>query len=151
MSDYIFDSLASHLKNDAGVTAQLSSADDIYLDVAEPNHGPEYITISALPMGENMRHQEGESGLRLQDFQVNAWSDRDSIKAAALANAIRLSLNLLAAGGTLGTAPNNITVKSAFIEEPPDSAHIPSRTGGVVGTFGARQTVSIWAAITVPS
>lgn len=150
MSDYALNSLASHLINDAGILALLNKG-YVYLDIAEPGHGPEYITVSAMSLGENVRHQGGSSGKRLQDFQVNAWSETGPLEAAAVANAIRLSLNGLATGGTLGTSPDDMTVTSVFIDDPPDSTHIASRTGGEQGTYGARQTVSIWYGIAKPS
>lgn len=151
MSDFLLDSLASHLKNDAGVTAELTAATDVYIDVAEPGHGARYITISSIPTGEFVRHQGGSSGLSLGEFQINAWSENDSIEPAKTGNAVRLAINLLANGGVLGTAPNNKTVKSAFIDEPGGAVHVPPRTGGPVGTHGWQQMASIWHNITKPS
>lgn len=154
MADYVIGSLASHLKNDAGVTAQLTAATDVYLSVAPSNHGARFITINQIPGGENVIHQSGTSGLARSVYQVSCWSESEvgAIDAAKTANAVRLAIDALLTGGTLGTAPNNVTVKSAICDDYPGMAMFERpRTGGSVGTEGIALTVSVWHAVTKPA
>ncbi len=152
MADYVIGSLASHLKNDAGVTAQLTVATDVYLGVAEPTHGAKYITINQIPGGENAIYQSGSSGLTHSVYQVSCWAETIAIDAAAIANAVRLAVDGLIPGGTLGTAPNNITVRSTVCDDYPGIAiGADPRDGGSVRTEGIALTVSVWHAVTKPS
>jgi uncharacterized protein YraI len=152
MADYVIGSLASQLKNNATVTAQLTAATDVYLSVAPPDHGAKYITISQIPGGENAIHQEGSSGLTHSVYQVSCWAETEAIDAAAIANAVRIATDILITGGTLGTAPNNVTVRSVVCDDYPGTAIFAApRDGGSVGTEGIALTVSVWHAITLPS
>jgi hypothetical protein len=152
MADYVIGSLASHLKNDAGVTAQLTAASDVYLGVAPSTHGTKFITISQIPGGENAIYQSGSSGLAATVFQVSCWAETNAIDAAAIANAVRLAVDALITGGTLGTSPNNVTVRSAVCDDYPGvRIGVDPRSGGSVGTEGIALTVSVWHVVTKPS
>ncbi len=152
MADYVIGSLASQLKNSAKVQAQLTAVTDVYLGVAESTHGAKYITINQIPGGENAIHQTGSSGLTHSVYQVSCWAETTAIDAAAIANAVRIATNILITGGTLGTAPNNVTVRSVVCDDYPGIAiGADPRDGGSVRTEGIALTVSVWHAITKPS
>jgi hypothetical protein len=140
----IMAALASHLKNNAGVSAIVGTR--VYRDVAPPNAALPNITVTRLAT-DHQRHQSAAAGLVRATVQVNAWDDNPE-DAETLADAIRSAMDQMIRKD-LGSAPNNVAVKVVALDDDSGSYLAPS-SGGSVGTFSIAQTWSIWHAESVP-
>lgn len=139
-------SFASHLKNDADVSAEVS--DNVYVNIAEPNPGAKFITVQRLPGTEHVRNQGGASGKVQYSFQVNCYADAAE-DAETIGDAVRDALDGLTRA-TLGTSPNNMTAISVTLEDD-NGDYVSVSDGSEQGKHVVRMTWSVWAAETVPA
>ena len=134
--------LCSHLKNDSGVSGELSADTDVYIDVADPGHGGKYIVVQRIPGTDHHHHQGGATGLVFERFQISCWAG-DPLDAETIGDKVRLALDGKITGGTLGTTPNDIAVIETRVDD--ESADYVAPEGGrESGTYGWRVVLSLW-------
>lgn len=139
-------SLLSHMKNDAGVSGQVS--DRVYTNIAEPNPGVKFITVQRLPGTDHIHHQGGASGKVQSVFQVNCYADAPE-DAETIADQVRDALDGLMAA-TMGTSPNDMTVISVVLEDD-HGDYVTETVGSAQGKHVVRMTWSVWSSETVPA
>ncbi len=137
--------VCSQLKNNAGVSAIVG--DEVFRDVAPPEATEPYITVTKLG-SDHVKHQEAAAGIVAVRLQVSSWDDNPE-DAETLADKVRLAMDGKV-GGEIGTAPNNVAVKSVFLEEDSGTYTAP-REGSSVGVYGVAQDWMIWHSETVPT
>lgn len=142
----VADSLSSHLKNNAGVSAEVS--DRVYVNIAEPNPGAKFITVQRLPGTDHAHDQSGASGLVEHSFQVNCYADLPQ-DAETIAEAVRQALDGLIRA-TLGTSPNDMTVISVFLDDD-HGDHVSQIDGSAQGKHVVRMTWEITSTESIPS
>jgi len=116
----IYDELAA----DAAVAALVVSR------IYRAGHVPErplypYIVYQQVS-GPHEHHQGGGAGLTQPRFQVTCWA-RSSSSAHTLAKAVREAID--AFRGSMGTSPNQVTVRSTSIENELDGFETETSAG----------------------
>jgi len=127
---YLHNALVSHLVNDGNVSARIS-ARAAWGQPDESWEGSDYVTLSRIGHGHERAMTSGQVGLARAMVQLSAWSS-DPQAAFLLANDIRLALDGFS--GTMGTAPNTVTVRGAFLRNEVDDYEAES-TGAMASNY----------------
>lgn len=141
----IIAAVCSHLKNNAAVSGIVGTK--IFRDVAPPGAAEPYITVTRFP-GDHVKHQKAAAGLAGIRVQVNSWDDNPE-DVETLADKVRLAMDGKV-GGELGTAPNNVAVRSVSLDDDSGTYRAP-RDGSSVGVYGLAQDWMIWHSEMVPT
>ncbi len=151
----IISSFCSHCKNNAAIGATLTAATDVYDGDAGDDHGARWIVVHLVPGGGHEHHQGGATGLEEAMVQATCWAESASA-AWAISEAMRVNMDGLDRT-TLGTAPNDMTVKSVRLRSrvtAVDKAQTSrvSRTGAAhPAAFGVHTEWRVWASESVPT
>lgn len=138
-------SLCSHLKNNAGVSGQVGTK--IYIDRAPPDRPTKFIVVTMLS-ADHEHDQSGVSGKVRHGFQVNCFS-ASGTDSATIAEQVRLSVDGMT-NGTLGTAPNDMTVTSVFIESERTLVYERDEASAD-DVHGVLMTLTIWSVESDPA
>ena len=96
---------------------------------------------------EPTRSFAGHAGLTNRTYRLTAWDD-DDLGADAGAEVLRDVLDNFS--GTLGSAPDSITVQRIYVRGAPDELIAPDDASDVP-KFGVSLIVDIWAAEAAPT
>ncbi|MFQ5626655.1 MAG: DUF3168 domain-containing protein [Methyloligellaceae bacterium] len=134
----IHTAIYDHLAADAGVSALVLSR--IYRSGNVPKSPLFPYLVYQQLSGPHEHHQGGGSGLTAPRFQITCWS-RSSSSAHTLAKAVREAMDSFR--GSLGTSPNQVTVRALTIENELDGFETET-SAGVPSEFSVIQDYQVW-------
>lgn len=135
----------SHLKDDFALSQRVGRK--IYRLVAGRTATRPYVVVQQMSGGRRVRHMTAASALTATALQITCWAD-DVDAADAMADDVRNSLDHRN-HEDIGTQPNVVTLKAAFLSPPFDNMVPDDATGKSI--FGVVMPWLIWHAETVPT
>ncbi len=137
--------IISHLKGDFKLRQQVGSG--VYRQIARREAARPYLVVQQMSGGRRVRHMAAASALAATALQITCWSD-DVDVADALADDVRNSLDHRN-HEDIGTQPNVVNLKAAFMDPPFDNIVPDDVTGRPI--FGVVMPWLFWHAESVPT